>query len=93
MSLTASQAVCDTGNDRAVTNDLSHVLKFTGHKVNLTGAHGKALPMQGALCAFPTVDVKGKSCTITKFQDYGGYVRCPGGEMVVMSFNVRIYHT
>ena len=45
MSLTASQAVCDTGNDRAVTNDLSqaHVLKFTGHKVNLTGAHGKVL--------------------------------------------------
>jgi hypothetical protein len=52
---------------QAVTNNLSHVLKFTGHKVNLrvTGAHGKALPMQGALCAFPTVDVKGKSCTIT----------------------------
>ena len=45
---------------QAVTNNLSHVLKFTGHKVNLTGAHGKALPMQGALCAFPTVDVKGK---------------------------------
>jgi hypothetical protein len=60
----AAQVVVDTGNDRAVTNDEQHVMRFTGHQVNLTGSHGQALPMRGAKCAFPTVDVDGKARSI-----------------------------
>jgi hypothetical protein len=58
-SCVTSGAVADTGNDRGVTNNLQHVMSFTGENVNLSGVHGDAIKCAGAIIGFPCVDIHG----------------------------------
>ena len=52
-SCATSGAVADMGNDRGVTNNLQHVMSFTGENVNLSGVHGDAIKCAGAIIAGP----------------------------------------
>ena len=52
-SCITSGAVADTGNDRGVTNNLEHVMSFTGENMNLSGVHGDAIKCAGAIIAGP----------------------------------------
>jgi hypothetical protein len=53
-------------------------MRFTGHQLNLIGAYGQPLPMRGAKCAFPTVDVDGKAHSIV----------CPG----IGAYSKHVHH-
>jgi len=65
-------AVADSGNDRAVTNDIHHVLRFTGDTVRLSGVHGDAINCAGVIIGFPCVDVDGTQ-RIISCPDTGSY--------------------
>ena len=64
--------VCDTGNDRAASNNAAHILRKTGQDVFLTGAHGGALKMEGVMLGFPTRDSRGRA-TMIVCRDTGAY--------------------
>jgi len=64
-SRVASSAVADTGNDRGVTNNLEHVLNFTGENVQLSGVHGDAIKCAGVIIGFPCVDMHGNQRIIS----------------------------
>ena len=64
-SCVTSGAVTDTGNVPCVTNNLEHVLNFTGENVQLSGVHGDAIKCAGVIIGFPCVDMHGNQRIIS----------------------------